>query len=291
MKPEIPENTESLDNRTSVSAGEKTQPERSGPGLPYSSASSVSLNNVMALEHDEEMLQMASLEGGVSGNWSVAWSDLMMIMFVLFAVLLSVRMSETSLVQENAREPDLRGRQEQTREIPPRDMHDGVFDPLSVRTLFAQSERYIKESTLKNVKVVLLEDDTVKVSVVGPTFFDLGSAELKPEFKQFLEGLAGILKQHRYEVNVVGHTDSYPISTPMFPSNWELSAARATAVARYLIKAGQLNPGRFSAIGKSMYQPAASNDTLANRYLNRRVEIFITRNEYAPPEALANEHL
>jgi chemotaxis protein MotB len=75
----------------------------------------------------------------------------------------------------------------------------------------------------------------------------------------------------------VGHTDDLPISTALFPTNWELSLVRASHVARYLIKAGQLAPSRFLVMGRGEYEPAAANADERSRALNRRVEIIITR--------------
>ncbi|MBL4763064.1 MAG: flagellar motor protein MotB [Gammaproteobacteria bacterium] len=271
----------------------------------YVSRYSTAPSHLMA---NEAGSNLDDLDGSLDDHWSVPWSDLMMVMFVLFAVLLSAQMSETALVQtvqpqteplsplsSGLEEPvieekELEKESEKDHEVLD-DIRDSLFDPLSARALFAQSEQFIKESTLENVKVVLLEDDTVKVSVVGPTYFNLGSAGLNNSFKLFLKGLADILQPTNYEVRVIGHTDSYPISTPTYPTNWELSAARAAAVTRYLIKAGNMEPGRFTAIGKSMYQPVSPNTSLANRNKNRRVEILISRNEYIQKEVEEDEYL
>jgi chemotaxis protein MotB len=130
---------------------------------------------------------------------------------------------------------------------------------------------------LQNIDVALLEDLSVKVSVQGPMFFDRGKAELLPEVTQFLDRLALVIRQTPYRVHVVGHTDDNPIRTEEFPSNWELSLIRASRVARHLIRSAELDPARFVVMGRGQYDPAFPNKDDANRALNRRVEIVITR--------------
>ena len=112
--------------------------------------------------------------------------------------------------------------------------------------------------------------------------FDLGKADLKPEAISFLDQLSQIIAGNNYQIEVAGHTDNFPVSNPAYPTNWELSSARAARVARYLIQHGRLEPGRFTVLGHSFYQPTVPNDSLANKAKNRRVEIIITRYEYKP---------
>ncbi|MEO2054911.1 MAG: OmpA family protein [Nitrospira sp.] len=100
-----------------------------------------------------------------------------------------------------------------------------------------------------------------------------------------MERITGIKKKNvlgktQNEIHVVGHTDNFPIRSTLFQTNWELSVIRASRVARYLIEAGDLEPGRFSVLGHSMYRPVAPNTTEENKQKNRRVEIIITRDNY-----------
>ena len=78
-------------------------------------------------------------------------------------------------------------------------------------------------------------------------------------------------------MRVEGHTDNLPINTPRFPSNWELSTARATSVIRYLIEEENLDPERLSAAGYGEYRPIDANDTPEGRARNRRVDLVILR--------------
>jgi len=107
--------------------------------------------------------------------------------------------------------------------------------------------------------------------------FDSGQATLKPIGKPLLTEVAKMLDVDRSPPIVVeGYTDNVPISTPQFPSNWELSTARATTVVRYLITQG-VDMDRLGAAGYAYLHSLASNATAAGRQLNRRVEIVLER--------------
>ncbi|MFP4278605.1 MAG: OmpA family protein, partial [Halochromatium sp.] len=159
------------------------------------------------------------------------------------------------------------------------------FEPLMWLNVLARSQDAVREARIDNVEVVLMEDQSVKVSVQGPMFFELGKATLQSEVLEFLDRLALVIEQTPFAVQVIGHTDDVPMrNTELFPSNWELSAARAARVARYLIDSAGLDPRRFTVIGRGEMEPAVPNTSDANRALNRRVEIIITRDEVEPKE-------
>jgi chemotaxis protein MotB len=97
---------------------------------------------------------------------------------------------------------------------------------------------------------------------------------LRSEAFEVLDGVMGSLKDLPNEVRVEGHTDNLPIKSSLFPSNWELSAARATAIIRYFESKG-MDPRRMSAVGYGEWRPVVRNDSPENRQKNRRVEIFV----------------
>ena len=221
-------------------------------------------------------------DGIMRSNWAVPWSDLMMTMFVLFAALLAVQGVQGNSKTQQDHRPGEVGQQPAQR---PGETHvtDEVLsrkpgvEPLARINILARSEEAVREANLKNAEIVLLDDQSVKVSVQGPMFFPLGKADLRPEVTEFLDRLAQIIKQTPYDIHVIGHTDDRPINTGLFPSNWELSLVRASHVARYLITAGEIEPSRFVVMGRGQYEPAAANADDRKRALNRRVEIIITR--------------
>ena len=153
---------------------------------------------------------------------------------------------------------------------------------IPIEDILRLSKNLVTEAKLNDIDVVLTDNQSIKVSVRGNLLFDLGKADLKPEAISFLRDLSNIIAANNYQIEVAGHTDNFPVSNPAYPTNWELSSARAARVARYLIQFGKLEPGRFTVIGHSFYQPTVANDSLVNKAKNRRVEIIITRYEYQP---------
>jgi chemotaxis protein MotB len=208
-------------------------------------------------------------------HWSIPWSDLMMVMFVMFAILFTYKIGEKRQVEVRTPAPA-------TSHFSTRDpiFREPTFGLVSAQSIFKSSQEVIKAARLDNVVVVLEDDESVKVSVQGPMFFDLGRADLRPETLSFLDSLAGIIARTKYRIQVIGHTDDFPIINEEFPTNWELSVMRATKVARYLIEQGGLEPGRFTVSGRSMFDPDFPNSSVENKAKNRRVEIIITRDIY-----------
>lgn len=109
--------------------------------------------------------------------------------------------------------------------------------------------------------------------------FDSGVAAISPGAYPLLEKIGAIIAKTAYFIRIEGHTDNMPIRTPVFPSNWELSTARAVNVLRYFIKTHKIDPQRLAAVGFGEYQPLASNNTHANRAKNRRVEIIFIQQD------------
>jgi chemotaxis protein MotB len=115
----------------------------------------------------------------------------------------------------------------------------------------------------------------LRVRALAGLLFAPGAAELRPEGRAFVQHVAATLRRFPdYRVIVEGHTDAQPISTAAFPSNWELSSARAARVARLLADSG-VHPARLSAAGFAEWQPIADNDDAAGRARNRRIEVSI----------------
>jgi chemotaxis protein MotB len=106
-------------------------------------------------------------------------------------------------------------------------------------------------------------------------FFDSGSAALRPGALSTLTRIASVLADRPYLLRIEGHTDSVPIHTARFASNWELSTARATEIIALLISRYGFAPVRLSAGGYAEFHPIASNDTSEGRALNRRVDIVV----------------
>lgn len=105
--------------------------------------------------------------------------------------------------------------------------------------------------------------------------FDLSKAEINPTGLKLLDDVAGVLKELPFPIRVEGHTDNVPIHTPRFPSNWDLSIARAVSVVKHFINSTGIRPDRLSAVGYGESRPLVANDSPRNRSKNRRVEIVL----------------
>lgn len=119
----------------------------------------------------------------------------------------------------------------------------------------------------------------VRIRITGNIMFDAGQAYIKYQAYPFLDGIAEAMHQYDYYLLVEGHTDSLAIHTAQFPSNWELSSARASAVVRYMIDKG-IPQTRLSGIGHASNFPLASNATPEGREQNRRVEFIFTKTPF-----------
>ena len=123
------------------------------------------------------------------------------------------------------------------------------------------------------------------VSILDRVMFDSGEAELKPAGAAVLRKVAAVLAQHpSLKIHVIGHTDNVPIraaARSRFPSNWELSTARATAAVRFLTENAGVDPHRLGALGYGEFRPVADNATPEGRARNRRIAITILSEELA----------
>jgi chemotaxis protein MotB len=168
----------------------------------------------------------------------------------------------------------IRGQQAEIRELRLENdrLRQGGLD-VDLRQQIARLERELVEarSASRGTTVDVLSTDL---------FFESGSADLSDEGVRRLSELAGKLRREHggKTVRVEGYTDNVPIGPTLrrtFPSNWELSAARAAAVVRHLQERHQLPPERFEVVGYGAYHPVASNGTVEGRAQNRRVRVAV----------------
>lgn len=122
----------------------------------------------------------------------------------------------------------------------------------------------------------------LQVELRDSILFDSGSAELSGQAQAIFSDLAELLQEYGNQIQVEGHTDNVPISNLRYPSNWELSAARASAIVKLLVADG-LSPDRLSAVGYGEHQPLVANDSEDRRARNRRVALMIARQKLERP--------
>jgi chemotaxis protein MotB len=133
----------------------------------------------------------------------------------------------------------------------------------------------------KDLVAVRRTDDWLEIEVRTDILFASGAARLSAPAEDVLRHVAGILTPFPNPMRIEGYTDTTPIASAVFPSNWELSAARAASVARLLTGSG-IDPHRVGIIGWGEFRPAADNSTVDGRNRNRRVLIVVMSDKAAP---------
>ena len=118
----------------------------------------------------------------------------------------------------------------------------------------------------------------VVVKIKGKLLYGAGSSTLKDGSKPLLDDIINVIEEFPYNVNIEGHTDNKPINTPRFPSNWELSSARAIEALKYILASGRIESERLGAVGYADTRPLVSNKTREGRETNRRVEFIFYEN-------------
>ena len=207
-----------------------------------------------------------------ASHWSIPWSDLMMTMFVLFAVLYVYHTTNKDVLA-SAGEPGVR-------------VHE-VIQPVPVQTEYIRRQYEISMETLrledlKDISSVeLTKEKAVKIILPGDVLFDTGEAELKSEAIGSLMAVGQLIQDTDYAVTVAGHTDNIPIQTDRFPSNWELSTARACVAAKFLIDKTEIPPSQIQVIGYAENRPIETNETPEGRNANRRVEVIISKEHFS----------
>lgn len=125
----------------------------------------------------------------------------------------------------------------------------------------------------------------LQIELKDSILFTSGSADTSEQAQKIFDEIAEILKAYSNPVQVEGFTDNIPIKSAKYPTNWELSTARASAIVKYLASKG-VAPERLSAVGYGEYQPVVSNDTDQGRAQNRRVAIMIAKRKMNRPKVI-----
>jgi len=200
-----------------------------------------------------------SCGGGNAGAaaWETIYCALVLILVAFFAMLASYSKTETKKIEHflqksiTLEDPDLSA-------------------ALSMKSLM----RYFQKAGLSKSVRFENEGGRFKVAFESNVFFSSGLAAINKEAYPCLDEMIKVARKDTFSVRVEGHTDNVPINTQKFPSNWELSTARAVNVLRYLLERGGLPTQRLSAVGFGQYHPVESNDTPEGRQKNRRVEFY-----------------
>jgi len=226
--------------------------------------------------------------GGGGSNWLCTFNDLVTLLMVFFVLIFSMGSGDADKIKE-MRNSILRGLG--LLESVGMGSSGLVKGPAAARKLSPQEEEdtpeisneikdYVADmnSAMPWIDASITENE-VTISLEGSVAFKPGVAEIKPSIFPTLKGIGKLINKIPNAVRVEGHSDNIPISTPQFPSNWELSIARAVNVTKYLIEHSNVSPLRLSAAGYGDSKPLLPNDTEKHRAKNRRVEIVLLRED------------
>ena len=137
----------------------------------------------------------------------------------------------------------------------------------------------LNDPDLQKVATITADDQGVVIRIPVTSFFAPGSAELLPGSDKLLDGAINILKQHTVNMVLRGHTANIKEWSKGYPSNWELSSARAAALLRATMERGEIPPSRLKAVGYADSRPLLPNTTNENKELNNRMEFYLHQPE------------
>ena len=224
-------------------------------------------------------------------RWLVSYADFITLLMVLFVVLYSmgqVNVEKYKQLAESMRTAFTVGGPAQVVDSQINQAggtsEDGSSKPIVVpgipegptqsEEVAGQLTSMLSSQNLGNEVSVQTNIEGVLISLSERLIFKDGQIDLPPESFQVLDTIVEMLRPIDNKVRLVGHTNNTPSTNPLYPGNWELSLARATSVAKYLINSG-IAPERFIISGQGEYAPVFPNDTEEHKAMNARVEIVI----------------
>ena len=220
-------------------------------------------------------------------RWLLTYADMITLLLAMFIILFAI--SNVSRVKFQRLATAISGGFNSTDSAnnPPNGdvigNEHGRPDEANMASVKAQIDKYIARQNLQSKVQTRIDRQGLVITLLSDkAYYDSGSADLRPETKELLDVVGAQLRGVRNEVRVEGNTDSVPIATAAYPTNWELSAARATGVTRYLVEHDKIVPTRISFAGYGQFRPKFSNDSDAHRQQNRRVDIVILNGKPAP---------
>jgi chemotaxis protein MotB len=225
-------------------------------------------------------------------RWLVSYADFITLLFAFFVVMFASSQVDKGKIgklavaiqlafQDLGIFPAPSSRRPMDMTVPPPEDFPSIsnlFDPRSLANLAKLQKELAQalEGEIKRGEVAMkVGREGLVVSLREVGFFDSGSAEVKLKSEPSVARIAKVLEAGPYQIRIEGHTDNVPIHNERFASNWELSTARATEVAKLFIIKFEFPPERLSAAGYAEFHPAASNRTAEGRALNRRVDIVV----------------
>jgi len=219
-------------------------------------------------------------------RWLLTYADLITLLLIFFVVMYAISVLDVQKFQAIASSlaSVLHGRSAMLLDYPGSSLIEGYNESMRMEEIREQLEEYIEANNLGGSIHIYEQERGLVISVNDTVLFPSGKAYLTPQAQEIIRKVGEALQGIPNYIRIEGHTDNLPINNAEFPSNWELSAMRATNVLRFLLRECGLPPERLSEAGFGEYRPIATNDNEAGRARNRRVDIVILKSEYSKLE-------
>lgn len=156
----------------------------------------------------------------------------------------------------------------------------GTYELEKLQEMQSKLNELFKNSKLSESVSSSIENRGLVISLNNTILFDSGSAEIKPDYEDSLNKIAQIINSVDNYIRVEGHTDNRPINTAIYPSNWELSTARAARIVRYFTTKCNVTADKIEAVGYGEFRPIADNSTEEGMKKNRRIDIIVLSEKY-----------
>lgn len=226
-------------------------------------------------------------------RWLLTYADMITLLLALFIILFAISTISSVKFNRFAKEINagFNGR-EYINQPPKAGQHSDLKggNTPSLQQIQQQLASYLKLKHLETSVRLRVERRGLVVSLLtDKPLYRSGSAEIQPQVREILDEVAIYLRETKNDISVEGNTDNVPIHTAVYPTNWELSTARATNAVRYLVERDRIAPTRISASGYGEFRPLVPNDTPDHRQLNRRVDIVILSDKATEQERRLGE--
>jgi chemotaxis protein MotB len=214
-------------------------------------------------------------------SWLLPYSDLMTLLLAIFIVLFAVSQIDVqkaqSMSEEFRQSMMTQGHIQQLNEerIKELILDEASTELYRLEELKARLDAKLEEENLSDFVSTYIDKRGLVISLSNAILFDSGSAVIKREYEKAMLGIAGIINTIDNYIRIEGHTDDVPMNSDIYPSNWELSSARAISVVRLFINKTGALPDKFLAVGYGEYRPIADNATGKGRAKNRRIDIIV----------------
>lgn len=223
-------------------------------------------------------------------RWLISYADFITLLFAFFVVMYSISSVNegkyrvlSSTLAESFNSIDSAGNSAGSADLAVvKKLDTELLDPNVFNAISQEFASVFSDLVDDGIMTISSNDDWLQIELRDSILFSSGRANVSPRAQEIFTQVARILSASENPIQIEGFTDNVPIGTRQYPSNWELSTARASAIVKWMASSG-IDPTRLAAVGFGEHQPIATNSTAAGRSQNRRVAIMVARDKRVRP--------